>query len=345
MLKGAIVGAAGASLSTPAIAQSTITLTAVSIWPTADAGPGALAGRFADRMATLTDGRIRIEMAEWNGDALSLYRATGDGQVDICFAAEDLWAPLNPSYGLFASPPGGLTAGEFEGWIAWGGGGDAWNALAEQSGVAPFLIGDRGLSPALTSRAFDAEDLPTVTVAASGLAAQVWEKAGAGRVVGEDQAASAAICNAADCIDVYSRTPGVYGARYDVAVNHVNNALSMNVNRSALSRLSDSDRKLMKIAANAEHIQQRGDAMMRSLRASAADGALGALPAVATPPGLATALLFASSAVLEEVGAHDRYASDAVWSLQLHAEDAAAWSAIGEGAFLEARARNGGGAK
>ncbi|MEL6792689.1 MAG: hypothetical protein AAFP78_04495, partial [Pseudomonadota bacterium] len=72
---------------------------------------------------------------------------------------------------------------------------------------------------------------------------------------------------------------------------------------------------------------------------SAPGGAIAGLPVVETPNGLLTALLFASSAVLETVGGHDRLASDAVWSYQLHSEDAAAWSAIGEGAFLEARAR------
>lgn len=343
LLRGAALAAVGtAALATPSVAQSAIRLRAATIWPAADSGPGAVASRFAQRVAALTENRVQIETSQWTGDVVSLYRAASVGDVDMCFASEDMWLSINPAYGLFASPPGGITAGEFEGWIAFGGGRDVWSALADVAGLAPYLIGDTGLSHTLTKRAFDVVDMANVTVAASGLAAEVWRRVGASNVV-STASTGADIYNGSGSMSLMERTPGAYPARYETMMNRVNNALSLNVNKSALSRLSESDRKILQLAANAEQVQQRSDGILRSIRASGAGGAMAAVQSVVTPPELLASLFFASSAVLEDVGAYDRLASDAVWSFQLHSEDVSGWSAIGEGAFLEARRRSHGG--
>lgn len=345
VLKGLPVLGATALVSSPAIAQSRRTLRAATAFPVAAEGPGAAARRYAKSVEDTSGGEIVIEIVDVGDagdDGLVLYSAVSNGDVDMCFAADEMWRSLNPAFSLFSSPPGGMTASEFESWIKWGGGQDVWNALSADAGVTPFLIGDGGPSHTLLAAPeLRISDLPRLMVQSTGLTSELWTLLGAGSVrdshSGEANA-RADIYNGDDALGALRTHFGHYTARLTTPMNRVNNAISLTMNSGALTSLSDTQRLILELAANREHMAQRTDAMLVSHRTS--DIILGLTP-VDTPPDFAASQTIAINTLLSQISAFDALAADAVWSFQLHQEDVAGWSAIGEGAYLGARSAAG----
>ena len=333
-----MVGAA-AQVGTPAIAQGRHRLTAATAFPVSSEGRGAAARRFARTVEAASGGSLTIELVGSEATGLALYDAVSRGEVDMCFGTEEMWRALNPAFALFASPPGGMTASEFESWIKWGGGQDVWNALAGQAGITPFLIGDSGPSHTLLARPeLSMTELAGTVVSASGLAGDLWRRLGAGTVIDAftDEAATAPadIYNGDDALGALRTHFGHYRARLDAPMNRVNNAISLSVNSEALASLPEDARLVLDLAANREHMAQRIDATMMSHRTAVI---VNDLALVRAPAEFSASQSIATNALLAELSDFDALAADAVWSFQLHQEDVAGWSAIGEGAYLEAR--------
>lgn len=336
---GAPLVAAPTVLTSEAAASTAVTLTAASFWPASQDGPGAAAARFAKTLSDTSGGAIAVELVPAPaGGALGLYDAVSSGAIDICFGAEEMWRSRNPAYGLFSSPPGGMTATEFESWIKWGGGRDVWSALAAQAGVTPFLVGDRAASQTLlVSPALDLSELAGATVAATGLAIDLWSALGAGGVQdasAPNVAALADIYNGDDARGALDLAPGRFAARLSRPMNRINNAISMNINSDAYGRLSEQQKTILSLAADAEHMAQRVDALVASHQM--AERVLG-IATVDPPNAFSTNQALATANLLTEIGDYDELASEVVWSFQLHQEDVSGWSAIGEGAYLSAR--------
>lgn len=338
-VKGAPLVAAPALLAQATSAKAATNLRAASFWPASDEGPGAAASRFASTLSEISDGSISLQIVPTSGEsAEALYDSTSRGEIDVFFGAEEMWRSRNPAYALFTSPPGGMTANEFESWIKWGGGQEVWSALAADAGVTPFLIGDRAASQTLLiSPALDLSELAGATVVASGLAIDLWSALGAGGVQEAAEPGALAIAdiyNGDDAIGALREVPGRFAARLSKPMNRINNAISMNFNTAALMRLSEQQRALVSLAADAEHMAQRVDAVVASHRMT---DAILSLALVDPPAEFSTNQSLATTGLLTEIADFDELASDAVWSFQLHQEDASGWSAIGEGAYLQAR--------
>lgn len=338
LLTGAALTAATASLATPAISQNRQKLVVASVWSDAQTGPGRAATRLSERMSALTDGQLSLEIVAPAETPLATYQAVADGSFDMCFGAEEMWRNLNTTYPLFTSVPGGMNSNEFESWIIWGGGLDLWRDLAADAGVIPFLAGDLGPHAAIASRNIASiSDVSSTRVAATGLAVDVWQALGAETVI--DVTDRGAVPEA----DLFDGSIVRDAALLDRATHRLssatvtpNYALSANVNASAHAALSAEHQMMLETALQGEHMDQRAEAVLASY---AADDALGKIE-VATPVPELTAEIFAvSRAVLDDLSADSTLAGDAVWSFQLHQEDAAGWTAIGEGAYTIARHR------
>lgn len=342
VLKGLPVLGATALVSSPAISQSRRTLRAATVFPVAAEGPGAAARRYAKAVQEASGGGMTVEIVDAGADGRTVYSAVSDGDIDMCFAADEMWRSLNPAFSLFSSPPGGMTANEFESWIKWGGGQDVWNALSEDAGVTPFLVGDSGPSHTLLAAPeLRVADLSRMMVQSTGLTSDLWSLLGAGEVrdsYSGDEIARADIYNGDDALGALRTHFGHYTARLSTPMNRINNAISLTMNRNMLTGLPEADRLILELAANREHMAQRTDAMLMSHRTT--DIILGLTP-VETPPEFAAAQSIAFNTLLSQISDFDALAADAVWSFQLHQEDVAGWSAIGEGAYLGARSTAG----
>lgn len=323
-LLGAMAAAPIAGLAAPAVAQSRTTLITATRWPEDASGPGAMALRLSQRLNVLSAGALQLEVTQIQNPGLDAYADLARGEVDLCLAMEDDWVELSPAYGLFAGTPFGMTADEFEGWIYFGDGANVWTRLAAQSGVKPLLAGDLGLVPTMISLDTpDVQALTNLTANANGIAARFWKTMGV-----------AINKQAPDIVD--DPFEGGFSAAerglrmLSPCVSRPHFALSANFNIPAFEGLSDEHKGLVQLALRSEHMAQRVDAENSKRQAIAAQ-------TVQVTSLVSTQMALAAKELLTMIDAGDAAAKDALWSHQLHLEDARAWSEIGEGAYLNKR--------
>ncbi|MEM7543970.1 MAG: hypothetical protein AAF367_00395 [Pseudomonadota bacterium] len=328
-LLGAMAATAAGTLATPAVAQSRVRLTASTLWPEADAGPGAMVPRLARRMDVLSGGQIQLEATQITNPGLDAYAEVARGDVSVCFANEEDWLDLNPAYGLFCGSPFGMTADEFEGWIYFGDGENVWARLAAESGVKPMLVGDMGLIPTMTDK--QEQDLTALsgqTARATGFAARFWETMGV-----KIDAQSNTLVDDPDIGSFANSGPDMRVLSPSVSRPHY--ALSANFNIPAFEALSEEHKGLVQLAIRGEHMAQRIDA-------ENAKRQVVATPAVNVSDLVSTQMALAAKELLSTIDDAGAVARDVFWSHQLHLEDARAWSEIGEGAYLTKRHGNAG---
>ena len=117
--------ATAATFSTPAIAQTqSLKWKMVASWPKRLPGPGMSAERVAERIRTLSGGRIDITVyaAGEVVPAFGVLEAVGNGVADIGHTAAFYWQGKMPAAAFFTTVPFGLTPSEHVAWIDAGGG-------------------------------------------------------------------------------------------------------------------------------------------------------------------------------------------------------------------------------
>ncbi|PSM16583.1 MULTISPECIES: TRAP transporter substrate-binding protein [Nitratireductor] len=138
--------AAGAALATPAIAQDKREWKMVTAWPKNLPGPGVAAQMLADRITTLSGGRIEVklyaagELVPGNG----VFDAVSEGTAELYHAVPSYWGSKSKGILLFGSQPFGLRADEQFGWLAHGGGQALYDEIYARFGLKPFLCGNSG---------------------------------------------------------------------------------------------------------------------------------------------------------------------------------------------------------
>lgn len=144
---GAGAGAA-ALLAAPAMAKAqTLKWRMVTSWPKRLPGPGMSAERIAERIRTLSNGRIDITVyaAGEIVPAFGVLEAVGNGVADIGHTASFYWQGKMPAAAFFTTVPFGLTPSEHVAWIDAGGGQALWDELYKPFGVKPFMGGNTGI--------------------------------------------------------------------------------------------------------------------------------------------------------------------------------------------------------
>ena len=140
--------AAAGTLATPAIVRAeTQRWRMVTSWPKRLPGPGMSAERVADRIKTLSGGRIEI-VVHAAGEivpAFGVLEAVGTGVADIGHTAAFYWQGKMPAAAFYTTVPFGLTPGEHVAWVEAGGGQALWDDLYAPFGVKPFMGGNTGV--------------------------------------------------------------------------------------------------------------------------------------------------------------------------------------------------------
>ncbi|GIL02819.1 MAG: C4-dicarboxylate ABC transporter [Alphaproteobacteria bacterium] len=140
------LSAAASPLARPALAQGRIEWRMVTSWPKNLPGPGVTAQRLADRITTMSDGRLRVRLhaAGEIVPALEVLPAVSAGVAQIGHTASLFWAGKMPAAPLFTAGPFGLTPLEHITWIDHGGGQALWDELYAPHGIKPFMAGNTG---------------------------------------------------------------------------------------------------------------------------------------------------------------------------------------------------------
>ncbi len=142
----AATAAAATTLSAPAMAEDKIKWTMVTAWPKNLPGPGVAAQKLADRITTLSGGRLEIklhaagELVPGNG----VFDAVSEGTADLYHAVPAYWGSKSKGILLFGSQPFGLRADEQIGWMMYGGGQALYDEMYARFNLKPFLCGNSG---------------------------------------------------------------------------------------------------------------------------------------------------------------------------------------------------------
>ncbi len=151
----ALASAAASTLATPILAapsiaraQTPLQWRMVTSWPRNLPGPGVSARRLAERITTMSQGRIEIKLysAEEIVPAFGVMDAVGGEVAEIGHTAAVFWMGKIKAAAFFLSIPYGLTPLEHNAWIEQGGGQALWDELYADLGVKPFMAGNTGMS-------------------------------------------------------------------------------------------------------------------------------------------------------------------------------------------------------
>ena len=176
------LGAAATSLAAPALAQSVREWKLVSAWPRNLPGPGVAAQTLADRITTLSGGRINVtlysagEIVPGNG----VFDAVSEGTAELYHAVPAYWGSKSKGILLFGSQPFGLRADEQFGWMYHGGGQALYDEMYGRFGIKPFLCGNSGPQWAgwFKNEINSVEDLRGLRFRTTGIASQMAAKLG-----------------------------------------------------------------------------------------------------------------------------------------------------------------------
>ena len=119
----------------------------VTSWPKRLPGPGMSAERVAERIKTLSGGRldIAVHAAGEIVPAFEVLDAVGGNVAEMGHTAAFYWQGKMPAAAFFTTVPFGLTPGEHVAWVEAGGGQALWDELYAPFGVKPFMGGNTGV--------------------------------------------------------------------------------------------------------------------------------------------------------------------------------------------------------
>ncbi len=149
LLKGGVAALAGgtAVVSAPAIAAKRVEINMVSTWPRDFPGLGTGAQRFAERLTTMTDGRIKVNYFA-SGErvkAFDSFDEVASGNAQMYHAADYYWKGKHPGWAYFTAVPFGMTYTEIGAWMRFGGGLELHDELAAEYGLKCLPCGNTGV--------------------------------------------------------------------------------------------------------------------------------------------------------------------------------------------------------
>lgn len=181
-LAAAGVGTVATTLAAPAIAQDTRQWKMVTAWPKNLPGPGVAAQTLADRITTLSGGRIEVKLYP-AGELVpgrGVFDAVSEGTAELYHAVPAYWGSKSKGILLFGSQPFGLRADEQFGWLYHGGGQALYDEMYGRFGIKPFLCGNSGPQWGgwFRNDINSAEDLKGLKFRTTGLASEMAAKLG-----------------------------------------------------------------------------------------------------------------------------------------------------------------------
>jgi TRAP-type mannitol/chloroaromatic compound transport system substrate-binding protein len=180
----AAAASAAATLAAPSLALAqTRRWRMVTSWPKRLPGPGMSAERVAERIRTLSGGRLEIAVAAAGEvvPAFEVLDAVGQGVAEIGHTASFFWHGKMPAAVFYTTVPFGLTPSEHVAWVDAGGGQALWDELYAPFGVKPFMGGNTGVCMGgwFRREIGSRSDLNGIKIRSLGLGGEVYRRLGA----------------------------------------------------------------------------------------------------------------------------------------------------------------------
>src|SRR5690349_14578688 len=151
-------------------------------WPRRLPGPGMSAERIAQRISTLSNGRLQITVhaAGELVPAFEVLDAVGSGVVEMGHSAAFYWQGKEPACAFYTTVPFGLTPQEHMAWVDAAGGQALWEALYAPFGVKPFMGGNTGVCMGGWFRQAleGADDIKGLKIRSLGLGGEIYRRLG-----------------------------------------------------------------------------------------------------------------------------------------------------------------------
>ncbi|MCC6779352.1 MAG: TRAP transporter substrate-binding protein [Hyphomicrobiales bacterium] len=181
-----LAGALGllGTVAAPAVARAqTRRWRLVTSWPRRLPGPGMSAERVAQRIATLSGGRLQftVHAAGEVVPAFEVLDAVGSGVAEMGHTAAFFWQGKQPAAVFYTTVPFGLTPAEHVAWVEAGGGQALWDELYAPFGVKPLMAGNTGVCMGgwFRRELAGADDLKGMKIRSLGLGGEVYRRLGA----------------------------------------------------------------------------------------------------------------------------------------------------------------------
>src|ERR1700728_3188126 len=183
LARGGAAGLLGA-VAAPTVARGdTLRWRMLTSWPKRLPGPGMSAERIAERIASLSGGRLQVSVSAAGEivPAFEVLDAVGSGVAELGHTAAFYWQGKEPAAVFFTTVPFGFTPNEHVAWIDAGGGQALWDEIYAPFGVKPFMAGNAGVCMGgwvrreIRSRA----DVRGLKVRSLGLGGEVYRRLGA----------------------------------------------------------------------------------------------------------------------------------------------------------------------
>jgi TRAP-type mannitol/chloroaromatic compound transport system substrate-binding protein len=177
-------GTLGVLGSAPALAQGDPhRWRMVTSWPKRLPGPGVSAQRLADRIGSLSGGRLEITVSAAGEivPAFEVLDAVGSGVAEMGHTAAFYWQGKEPAAAFYTTVPFGLTPNEHVAWIDAGGGQALWDEIYAPFGVKPFMAGNTGVCMGgwFRSEIKSRDDVHGLKIRSVGLGGEVYRRLGA----------------------------------------------------------------------------------------------------------------------------------------------------------------------
>jgi len=275
-LTGAALGTAGVALAAPAVAQGIKTMTIVSTWPRDFPGIGVSAQRLAARITELSEGAIQTEYyaAGERVGALDVFDEVASGNSQAYLGADYYWTGKHPALAYFTAVPFGMTFAEINGWILYNGGMELWDKVQDQFGLKGLPAGNTGTQAGgwFNKEINSPDDFKGLKMRIPGLGGQVLSKLGASTVsLPGGQIYENLVSGTIDATEWVGPYNDYFMKFYEAAkyyytggMHEPGSQLSLTMNKSWWSSLTDHERALITAASLEENANQYYETMARN---------------------------------------------------------------------------------
>ncbi|PAU58322.1 TRAP transporter substrate-binding protein [Pseudomonas indica] len=155
----------------------------VTTWPKNYPGLGTGAERLAERVKTMSNGRLTIKVyaAGELVPALEVFDSVSRGTAEIGHGAAYYWKGKVASAQFFTAVPFGLSTPEMNAWLTHGGGQALWDEAYAPFGVKPLAAGNSGMQMGgwYNKEINSLDDLKGLKIRMPGLGGEVLNRLGA----------------------------------------------------------------------------------------------------------------------------------------------------------------------
>ncbi len=267
----AISAAAVTAFPSPAIAQGIRDLKLVTPWPKGSPGLDSSARRLARLVTEASGGRLRVTVygADEFVDAFEIFDAVSAGIADMYHSPDYYWQSKVPAFSFFPAVPFGLTACEVAAWIHRGGGQALWDELSGQFNIKPLLALNTGVQMGgwFAKEITSVESWKGLRCRIPGIGGEVIKRLGAivvnlpgGEIVPSMR--SGAI-DAAEWVNPWlDLSYGLHEAAkyyYYPGFHEPGAAVTLGINKKLWDGFTQSDQRLIEVAAAAEYNLSQAD--------------------------------------------------------------------------------------